>query len=192
MGKMNKMDLEIVGGRFEGGGAVFNRACRVEVIRILAGKVIRFAAMVISDGFSGGEKPSTELKQEQKNGNTRRYIMPYCYKMIHGLINLVDKKENSALHIATRKGRNEGCLAHILISFLAVFYHRRRKPQPDTSRAASVSLVTKEAEYAGLKEAEYAGLNQAKYDRLIPSEICIQAEYDICQAKYDRLIPSEI
>ncbi|GJX92247.1 hypothetical protein Tco_0345573, partial [Tanacetum coccineum] len=50
----------------------------------------------------------------------------------------------------------------------------------------------KEAEYAGLKEAEYAGLNQAKYDRLIPSEICIQAEYDICQAKYDRLIPSEI
>ncbi|GKD29445.1 hypothetical protein Tco_1240223, partial [Tanacetum coccineum] len=44
----------------------------------------------------------------------------------------------------------------------------------------------------GLKEAEYAGLNQAKYDRLIPSEICIQAEYDICQAKYDRLIPSEI
>ncbi|GKC45026.1 hypothetical protein Tco_1062748 [Tanacetum coccineum] len=61
----------------------------------------------------------------------------------------------------------------------------------------------KEAEYAGLKEAEYvslnkakyAGLNQAKYDRLIPSEICIQAEYDIIkrnmsvclQAKYDRL-----
>ncbi|GJX84274.1 putative reverse transcriptase domain-containing protein [Tanacetum coccineum] len=44
-----------------------------------------------------------------------------------------------------------------------------------------------EAEYAGLKEAEYAGLNQAKYDRLIPSEICIQAEYDICQAKYDRM-----
>ncbi|GJV15583.1 retrovirus-related pol polyprotein from transposon TNT 1-94 [Tanacetum coccineum] len=44
----------------------------------------------------------------------------------------------------------------------------------------------KEAEYAGLKEAEYAGLNQAKYDRLIPSEIVIQAEYDNCQAKYDR------
>ncbi|GKC02980.1 hypothetical protein Tco_0994590, partial [Tanacetum coccineum] len=44
----------------------------------------------------------------------------------------------------------------------------------------------KEAEYAGLKKAEYAGLNQAKYDRLIPSEICIQAEYDNCQAKYDR------
>ncbi|GJS16888.1 hypothetical protein Tco_0411360 [Tanacetum coccineum] len=35
---------------------------------------------------------------------------------------------------------------------------------------------------------EYAGLNQAKYDRLIPSEICIQAEYDICQAKYDRAL----
>ncbi|GJW76844.1 hypothetical protein Tco_0138526 [Tanacetum coccineum] len=40
-------------------------------------------------------------------------------------------------------------------------------------------LLLVEAEYAGLKEAEYAGLNQAKYDRLIPSEICIQAEYDI-------------
>ncbi|GKB24697.1 hypothetical protein Tco_0864098 [Tanacetum coccineum] len=57
-----------------------------------------------------------------------------------------------------------------------------------------------EAEYAGLKEAEYvslnkakyAGSNQAKYDRLIPSEICIQAEYDICQAKYVSFSSSEI
>ncbi|GJV88321.1 hypothetical protein Tco_1532259 [Tanacetum coccineum] len=47
------------------------------------------------------------------------------------------------------------------------------------------ACIPDEAEYVGLKEAEYAGLNQAKYDRLIPSEICIQAEYDICQAKYD-------
>ncbi|GJU29703.1 putative NADH:ubiquinone oxidoreductase, subunit 1/F420H2 oxidoreductase subunit H [Tanacetum coccineum] len=52
-----------------------------------------------------------------------------------------------------------------------------------------------EAEYVSLNEAKYAGLNQAKYDRLISSEICIQAEYDIIkrnmsvclQAKYDRL-----
>ncbi|GJZ66550.1 hypothetical protein Tco_0623246 [Tanacetum coccineum] len=44
----------------------------------------------------------------------------------------------------------------------------------------------------GLKKAEYAGLNQAKYDKLIPSEILIQAEYDNLQTKYDRLIPSEI
>ncbi|GKE32138.1 hypothetical protein Tco_1451460 [Tanacetum coccineum] len=52
--------------------------------------------------------------------------------------------------------------------------------------------MRKEAKYAGLKKAEYASLNQAKYDRLIPSKICIQVEYDKCQAKYDRLIPSEI
>ncbi|GJR84369.1 GPCR kinase [Tanacetum coccineum] len=59
----------------------------------------------------------------------------------------------------------------------------------------NILISASEAEYASLNKAKYASLNKAKYDRLIPSEICIQAEYDIIkrnmsvclQAKYDRL-----